>query len=151
MALPPAAAFGLFTPSGERAWTDGWDPQFPVPVADETEPGSAFTTAHRGRETTWVVVHREAGVSVTYSCLTPGDRAELVSVPLEPSPSGSTAIVDSDLTALAPDRNPALEGFADQNDHFLAGWQAAIANLLFNPSARGQQDATGPAAPVSNR
>jgi hypothetical protein len=29
VALPPPRAFTLFTPSGERAWAEGWDPGFP--------------------------------------------------------------------------------------------------------------------------
>jgi hypothetical protein len=30
VALPPPRAFTLFTPAGERAWAEGWDPQFPA-------------------------------------------------------------------------------------------------------------------------
>lgn len=80
-----------------------------------------FTTAHGGRETTWTVVHREIGAAITYSRLTPGDRAGLVSATLEPSPSGTTVTLGYDPTALAPKRNPELQSFADHYGHFLAG------------------------------
>ncbi len=140
MALPPPAAFLLFTPTGERAWADGWDPQFPVAVADETEPGIVFTTAHGGRQTTWVVVRREAGVAITYSRLTPGDRAGLVSVALEPLPTGSTATVVYDLTTLASERNSEVQSFADHFDGFLAGWQDAIARALADAPPSGLRD-----------
>ena len=46
VALAPADAFALFTPSGERRWAAGWDPWFPVVAEDETAPGTVFTTDH---------------------------------------------------------------------------------------------------------
>jgi hypothetical protein len=38
--LPPKDALALFTPTGERAWAQGWEPHFPGPAADDTEPGT---------------------------------------------------------------------------------------------------------------
>jgi hypothetical protein len=37
--LPPTEAFALFTPTGERAWAEGWDPRFPL--------------GRRGRDRAW--------------------------------------------------------------------------------------------------
>ncbi|MGH8873468.1 MAG: hypothetical protein ACRDWS_16020 [Acidimicrobiia bacterium] len=65
--LPSAEAFLLFTPSGERAWVEGWDPLFPSNVADETEPGTVFETDHGGVQTTWVVVRSEHGEMIEYA------------------------------------------------------------------------------------
>ncbi len=128
--LPPEQAFDLFTPTGERAWSEGWDPRFPAPVADETAPGTVFTTDHGGRTTIWTVVRREAGTAITYSRTTPGDRAGLVSVALQPSAGGSTVTVGYDLTALAPESDHALREFAHHYPAFLAEWRHAITVLL---------------------
>jgi len=127
---PPGRAFPLFTASGERAWAEGWDPQFPSPVSDETEPGTVFTTAHGERRTTWTVVRREAPVAIVYVTQTSGERAGLVTVELEPSATGSTVTVGYDLTALVPAANRALQEFADHYPQFLEHWQTAIGTAL---------------------
>jgi len=141
VALPPDQAFGLFTPSGEREWAEGWDPVFLAPGADETEPGTVFTTAHGERRATWTVVGREAPIAISYVTLTPGERVGLVTVRLRPSATGSIAGVGYDLTALAPEANPGLQTFADHYPHFLEHWQDAIAAAL---AARAHAQKPGP-------
>lgn len=45
----PAACeevFVLFTPRGERAWAEGWGPQFPSAVADDSKQGTVFEVVH---------------------------------------------------------------------------------------------------------
>ena len=127
VSLPPDEAFTLFTASGERSWVDGWDPQFPSPPADETEPGTVFTTAHGPHGTTWVVVRREGRRLVAYSNVTPGERAALITVSLEPSAAGTTATVAYEMTALAARREPRgpVEFAADYTAH-LEGWRDRI-------------------------
>ena len=136
LALPPDQAFELFTPSGERAWAEGWDPRFPCPTEEETEPGTVFTTDHGEQRTVWTVVHREGHSAIAYSRTTPGDRAGLVSVALQPSTAGSRVTVGYDLTALEPSANRALKEFAHHYPAFLREWQAAIDGL----GTRGPQD-----------
>ncbi|MGP8159685.1 MAG: SRPBCC family protein [Candidatus Dormibacteria bacterium] len=126
VSLPPDEAFTLFTASGERSWVDGWDPQFPSPPADETEPGTVFTTAHGPHGTTWVVVRREGRRLVAYSNVTPGERAALITVSLEPSAAGTTATVRYEITALAPEANPAVREFGAHYVEYLDGWRDRI-------------------------
>nr|BFE77861.1 hypothetical protein GCM10020093_004620 [Planobispora longispora] len=83
--LPPDEAFRLFTARGEELWVDGWQPRFPVPVEDDTEPGTVFETGAHGEATVWVVLARERGRSISYARVTPGSRAGTVSVTLEPA------------------------------------------------------------------
>ena len=71
IALPLEQAFLLFTPTGERAWAHGWDPIFPSPSADETEPGTVFRTIHGAEESLWTVVRCEFGQSIAYTVATP--------------------------------------------------------------------------------
>ena len=125
--LPPAEAFDLFTPTGERAWVVGWDPLFPSDVADETSPGTVFQTEHDGPQTTWVVVRREQGEVIEYSRVTPGDRAGLVRVACSAEDNDITAVtVAYYLTALNADANAALEEFADHYPDFLKHWRQSI-------------------------
>jgi hypothetical protein len=132
--LAPEEGFALFTPSGERAWSEGWDPEFPSPVADEIEPGTVFTTGgHGDQRTTWTVVRREGHHALAYSRTTPGERAGLVTVTLQPSAVGSTVTVDYDLTALVPAANAELRSFATHYRHFLDGWQDSIARCVAHP------------------
>jgi hypothetical protein len=139
--LPVEQAFHLFTPSGERAWAEGWDPQFPAAVADETEPGTVFTTDHGGQRTIWTVIHREAGTDIAYSRTTPGDRTGLVTVALQPCAGGSTVTIGYDLTALVPEANHALQEFAHHYPAFLAEWRDAIAALVAVRRDGGAHDA----------
>ncbi len=127
MELPPARAFELFTPSGERLWSPGWDPQFPIPPADETNPGTVFTVSHDDHDTVWTVTRSRAGEFIEYSVTTPRQRAGLVQVSCSASPGGTAAAVSYDLTSLNPGANDRLEQFAANYTRFLAHWQHAIA------------------------
>ena len=143
VSLPPGRAFHLFTPSGERAWAEGWDPQFPTAGTDETEPGTVFTTDHGGQSTIWTVVHREAGTAIAYSRATPGDRAGLVTVALQPSAGGSIVTIGYDLTALVSEADHALQEFTHHYPAFLAEWRDAIAALLAIRGDGGARDDRG--------
>jgi hypothetical protein len=127
---PPGEAFALFTAEGERAWAESWDPEFPSPAADHSDPGTVFTTAHHGRAATWIVVGREPGAALAYASLIPGRRAGIVSVRLQPSSCGTSVTVSYDLTALVPEANAELQEFAAQYPQFLAHWKRAIAHAI---------------------
>jgi hypothetical protein len=127
VALPPDEAFPLFTASGERSWVDGWDPRFPSPAADESEPGTVFTTAHGPHVTTWVVARHEGSRLIAYANATPGERAAFITVGLEPTPRGTTVTVTYDVTALVPAANAAVQEFAAGYVEYLDGWRDSIA------------------------
>jgi len=128
--LPPRLAFTLFTPIGERAWAPGWDPWFPIPVIDDTEPGTVFLTEHNGRRTTWTVIRRETAKEIAYVTVTAA-RAGLVTVICEPSTDETTtATVSYDLTALTPEANADLDEFAANYPRFLDHWQRSIAQAV---------------------
>jgi hypothetical protein len=123
--VPPAEAIELFTPSGERRWAHGWDPSFPAPTADETEPGTVFET--RGHPATWVVVGRERGRSIRYAVVAPGIRAGTIEVACADDGSGTTiATVTYDMTALSADGERWLTEFAAGYDRYLDHWYDAI-------------------------
>jgi hypothetical protein len=136
--LPPKHAIALFTPTGERAWAPGWDPRFPSPVTDDTEPGTVFQTDHAGRHSTWTVTRHDPGTTIQYATTTPGDRAGLVTVACTPGEDDTTiATISYDLTTLAPEANAELDRFAAHYPSFLDQWQQAIAQAITasgNPS-----------------
>ncbi len=76
VALPPAAALGLFTPEGERAWVAGWNPGYPDPQRT-AGPGAVFVTTHGEDTTTWVTVDHDVR-RVRYARCTPGATAGTV-------------------------------------------------------------------------
>ena len=126
MQVPPAEAIELFTPSGERRWAEGWDPSFPAPVADETEPGTVFETDAHG-SLTWVVVDRENGRRMRYAVVAPGIRAGTIDVACADDGSGRTvATVIYDMTALSSDGERWLAEFAAGYDRYMDHWRDAI-------------------------
>lgn len=131
--LPPAEAFGLFTPRGEQEWTDGWQPHFPVPAPDDSEPGTVFETSAHGQHTIWLVASREPGTQLSYAQVIPGYQAGTVTIAISPSDGGSEVEVTYDLTALTPAASQALTEFAGRYPAYLQSWQDVIANCLRNP------------------
>jgi hypothetical protein len=128
--VPAAQAIELFTPSGERPWAPGWDPSFPAPAADETEPGTVFETGGHG-SLTWIVVARESGRSIKYAVVAPGVRAGTIEVGCADDGSGATtATVTYDMTALSADGERWLAEFAAGYDRYLAHWCQAIAAAI---------------------
>lgn len=128
--VPPAEAIELFTPSGERRWAHGWDPSFPAPTADETEPGTVFETRGHG-PLTWVVIGRESGRSMKYAVVAPGIRAGTIEVACADDGSGTTiATVTYDMTALSADGERWLAEFAAEYDGYLDHWRYAITTAI---------------------
>ncbi len=128
--VPPAEAIELFTPSGERRWAPGWDPSFPAPAADETEPGTVFETDVHG-PLTWVVVGRESGRSMKYAVVAPGIRAGTIEVACADDGSGTTiATVTYDMTALSAGGERWLAEFAAGYDAYLDHWCHAITTAI---------------------
>lgn len=128
VALPPAEAFRLFTPRGEQDWVHGWQPAFPVETPDDTEPGTVFeTSAHGAHPTVWVVTGREPGRRISYTRVTPGDRAGTVVVELRPAAGGHSEVtVAYELTPLSEHSEEALREFAAGYPAWLLSWQDAI-------------------------
>jgi hypothetical protein len=142
VALPPGEAFRLFTPRGERDWVHGWNPRFPTPAVDDTEPGTVFETSAHGEHTIWLVTSREAGKRISYARVTPGDRAGRVTVTVSPAGHHSEVEVTYELTALTSPADHKLAEFADGYPAYLRSWEDAIAALLRNARARAH-DGTG--------
>ena len=130
VALPPGEAFRLFTPRGEQDWAHGWQPRFPAPIHDDTEPGTVFETSAHGQHTVWLVTDRQPGKRISYARVTPGDRAGTVTVVISAAGQHSEVEVTYQLTALTGPAGSKLREFADGYPAYLQSWQDAIAAWL---------------------
>jgi hypothetical protein len=87
VSVPPASAFQLFSPLGEKRWVPEWNPELLHPPGADWEEGQIFRTAEARGDAIWVVTgldrerfeveyHRiEAGryvAKVSVSCLLEG-------------------------------------------------------------------------------
>lgn len=124
--LPPAQAFRLFTPLGERDWAPGWEPRFPAPTPDDSAPGTVFVTETPGLVRTWVVVEREHHRRIGYTNVAPGDRASHITVELTPVFAGSEVTVTYDVTALSEAGAHVVAHFAEGFAPYLDSWQRQI-------------------------
>jgi hypothetical protein len=131
VALPPEQAFRLFTARGEADWVPGWRPEFPADVVDDTAPGTVWRTVAHGRETTWVVVQREAPFLVGYARVVPGVQAGTVTVRLDALDGGRSQVrVAYRLTALGQEAAQELARFAERYPAMLREWQELIQRHL---------------------
>ena len=135
--LPPGEAFRLFTPRGEEDWAHGWHPRFPVPVTDDTEPGTVFETHAHGQHATWLVTGRAPGRRISYARVIPGEQAGTVTVTISVSGGHTEVEVVYDLTALTSAANLKLREFADRYRAYLQSWQDAINVWLDSQRVRG--------------
>jgi hypothetical protein len=120
-------ALRCFTPEGERAWVDGWDPAYPAGAPEGD--GDAVDTVFLTGTTIWVV--DEAGLdSRRYARVTPGEDAGTVTVRCTPDGEGTAVEVTYALTALSAAGEQRLEALADGYPAHIDGWARAIATAL---------------------
>jgi hypothetical protein len=128
--LPTDEAFRLFTPRGEQDWVTGWEPRFPAPAPDDTQPGTVFETNDHGQTTIWLVLDRQWGKRISYARVTPGDQAGTVTIVVSPTGRHSEVEVTYELTALTGAASSRLREFADNYAAYLRSWQDVISAQL---------------------
>jgi hypothetical protein len=130
VSLPPDEAFRLFTPRGEQDWAAGWEPRFPAPAPDDTEPGTVFETGANGQYTIWLVLDRVWGTRISYARVSPGGLAGTVTVAVRAADRHSEVDVTYELTELNGAAGHQLRDFARTYPGYLQSWQDAIAAWL---------------------
>jgi hypothetical protein len=134
---PRERAFGMFTPLGERAWAQGWDPRFLHPADGEAREGSVFVTRAGGVETIWTTIVHQPPARAAYSRVTPGLHAVIVDVRLRDAEDGETLVdVSYAFTALTPAGNDAVADMANGFPAWMDEWQTSI-NQALAASAAG--------------
>jgi len=136
---PPARAFVLFEPVGEKLWAAGWNPEFLHPADGEAREGAVFLTRAAGEPATvWMIaLHRPAEHHVAYARITPGIRAVRVDVRCRPDgPDATLATVTYAYTALSAEPDPYLEGLDEARfREGIESWGGAIAHHLRHGTA----------------
>lgn len=129
LARGAAEAFPLFTPEGERAWADGWDPRYAWPADGLTERGMVFTTEHGGEHTIWTLVRYEPErFEVEYVRDTPGSRTGQVRVRCASLGPGRTRVEVSYVMTALSEAGRARLGELDEDAFrgFVESWREAI-------------------------
>jgi len=124
--LTVADAVALFTPEGERRWAGSdWDPVYPIPGADDTEPGTVFTTQSDGGLATWVVLERRPD-GMRYARVAPGRIAGTVDVTCTPVEAGTQVRVTYDVTSLGPEGAAFVRELESGYAAFMEAWRGEI-------------------------
>ncbi len=127
--MAPAQSIAYFTPEGERAWAEDWDPVYVHPATGEAEEGMVFTTTAGSEETLWLLTKYEPGAGrAEYARITPGSRIAIVKVACEPEGAQTRVTVSYMITALTEAgngyvREMSARRFAD----YIDTWPASIA------------------------
>ena len=126
-----AQAFRFFTPLGEKAWAQGWEPEL---LSGREERGSVFRTHRGGLETTWIVVdYQPSEGRVSYARLAQGSNMGLVDVACGAAPGGGTEVsVRYTLTGLNPQGQAFVSEFLDPAHYsrMIEEWCTAIGKAL---------------------
>lgn len=85
--IPTSAdsVFPLLCPEREREWLDGWDYRMCYSESGYAEEGAVFTTREDGRDTVWIITHRDpAAREIRFARVTPDIAATQLAVRVEP-------------------------------------------------------------------
>lgn len=136
LSLPPAAAFPLFEPMGEKAWAEGWQPVF-VSAADAVlHDGSVFTVplahhAQSGGEAVWTVSRYDPPSQIEYRNVLPGLRATRIIVTCTPGAAGTRVTVRYTYHGLSQAGDEHIgEITPEKFAGMIREWEAAIASYL---------------------
>jgi hypothetical protein len=132
LALPRDQAFELFTPEGEKAWAEGWDPEYLYPVDGQAGMGMVFRTQHGGEETVWTMTRYEPeSGAVSYLRCTHGSRIAGVEVLCAAiAPLRTQVTVTYSVTGLSDTGNDWIRAMDRQRyKAFIGEWEAAISRL----------------------
>jgi hypothetical protein len=129
---PPAVVAPLFGAQRERAWAEGWDPQFLYPQPPEDEAGVVFTTKHGQHSSTWIttVFEPEKG-HIQHVYFIPDAMVTLIDIRTAPSGAYSTHVeVTYERTALSPELNDHVRKQGSSDSRSADHWRAAIEDCL---------------------
>jgi hypothetical protein len=122
----------LFGAHSERAWAEGWDPQFLYPQTPQDKAGVVFTVAHGGHTSTWIttVFEPEKG-RIQHVYFIPGAVVTLIDIRLTPAGIADTRVhVTYERTALASEMNDHVQQMGNSDRQSGDHWQLAIESYL---------------------
>jgi hypothetical protein len=124
------AAGGLFTPEGERAWAEDWDPRYLDPESSAVEPGRVFVTDRQGSDAVWVIT-AVGQASIAYARFDPRGVMGTIEVSWTAVAEGRTRVeVTYRSTATDEAMRPELKRFEAHYDMYMEHWREAIEATL---------------------
>jgi len=128
---PIEPVFEMFTPEGERAWADGWDPRPIHPPGETGVRDAVFSTGHSGHAV-WVVAELDRANNVAgYVNFIAGERVTRVDVACDAVSADETrVVVRYVVTGLSEAGNAYVRRFDAHFDASMAEWQRSIAEAL---------------------
>jgi hypothetical protein len=134
LVAPPAQAFPLFEPVGEKLWAAEWDPIMIYPATGSTETGAVFTTQeHDGPPAIWTIVQFDpTRFEVTYVRVVPHSHVATIAVRCAGTDAGTTgAEVRYTFTGLTEHGNAYIDTFSEEYYRaWIRHWETAINHYL---------------------
>ena len=128
--VPADRAGELFTPEGERAWAEDWEPRYPGRAGTAVEPGTVFVTDRQGSEAVWVIT-AVADAAISYARFDPRGVMGTIEVAWEAVSDEQTRVnVVYRSTATEAAMRPELKRFEAHYDMYMEHWREAIAASL---------------------
>jgi hypothetical protein len=108
--------FGLFSPTGERLWVPGWDPELLHPQGVEWAAGLIFRTREEQREAIWIVTRLDrSSHDVEYYRVEPDRYLARVAVRCAVlGPDSTEASTEYEFVGLSDSGNAEIAGMDDE-------------------------------------
>ena len=137
LALTVREAFELFTPEGEKAWAEGWDPEYLHPADGRLAMGMVFRTRAGAEETLWTVACCDPSSCVEYVRCTPGSRVAVVRVRCTPLAGDRCEVtVAYAFTGLSEAGNAWIRAMDEPRyAEFIGSWRSGIEAMLARGAA----------------
>ena len=129
---PPEKTFPLFTPEGERAWAEGWDPEVLFPADGQIREGLVFRTPDHGG-TVWVLMkYDQASFTIAYSATAAGALVREIEVHCRPAAGNRTEVLVTDTYVGLSEHGNMFVGQLDEASYSkkMAHWQEVINRAL---------------------
>jgi len=133
---PPEKSFPLFTPEGERAWAEGWDPEVLFPADGHVREGLVFRTPDHGG-TVWVLTrYDKAGFTIAYNATAGGALVREIEVRCRPAAANRTEVTVTDTYVGLSEHGNMFVAQLDEASYAkkMEFWQTAINRALQGPA-----------------
>lgn len=139
VAAPVEVAFPLFSPTGERLWVPGWNPEPIFPPTDSWREGTVFRTREESGDAIWIVTHLDNELHrVTYHRVEPDALVARIDVVTKPAGEhASETLIDYTFIGLSRRGNDAISAMNERDfERKMERWTAWITDHLDSPRTR---------------
>ncbi len=128
----PATVFPLLCPVREADWIAGWDPLCVVSESGLGEPDCVFMTSAAPHDAVWYITrHQPEHGFLEMLKITPQFTACKLSITLQPTATGSSALVTYTHTSLGPEGDAFVASFTEEYyRRFMQDWESRLNHFL---------------------